>query len=66
MATDHEQSNEDSEKKLVMYSRVSATGQYAQEALVANQKRDIERFVEGIGGLVVARYVDAGSNDSAT
>ena len=63
MATDHEQSNEDPEKKVVMYSRVSATG---QDALVANQMRDIERFVEKVGGSVVAWYLDTGSNDSDT
>ena len=66
MATDHEQSDEDPEKKLVMYSRVSATGQNAQDAQVDLQIRQIERFVEKVGASVVAWYVDAGSNDSDT
>ena len=61
MATDHEQSNDEPEKRVAVYSRVSAICADAQEQ-VALQKREIERFAEKAGVWVVKCYVEAGSN----
>ena len=61
MATDHEQSNDETEKNPEVYSRVSAAGQGAQAHLDL-QKREIECFAEEGGLLIVGWYVDAESN----
>ena len=61
MATDHEQTNDETETNANVYSRVSAAGQTAPTQLDL-QKREVEHFAEEAGALIVAWYVDAEFN----